>query len=116
MIPAQLNLIVPIFVQSSNCYKLLSLSDITYTPPSTMIKPYDDINAIIDMLIKRHIQNPSVFNPKLTDIIVEDILHIYFLCFINYDAILSDCFLINLNSNYEYNPPNAKKTLSLLAR
>ena len=116
MINAQLNLIIPVFVQSKNCYQLLSLSDTSYIPPRATIKPYDDLYAIAEMLIRRHVKNPSIFNAKLTDVISTDILDVFFICFINYDILLLNSFLIDTNPNYELIPQNAKKTLSLLAR
>lgn len=116
MMYAQLNLIIPVFVQSENRYKLISLLDTEYKPPVSVIQPYDDIYAIADMLIKRYTTNYSGFNLKFTDVISTDTLNIFLLCFINYDISLSDCFLINIDSSYEFIPKNAKKTLSLLAR
>lgn len=116
MINAQLNLIIPIFIHSKNRYEILSLVDYALRFPSIEIEPDQDINEIILMLLNRYLKETSGINPKLVDIVVTSKLDIYYMCFINYETTIIDSATRTIDINTDILPPNATKTLSLLAK
>lgn len=116
MINAQLNLIIPIFIQSKNKYEILSSVDYALYFPSIDIGPNQDINETILMLLSRYLKETSGVNPKLIDITVTSKLDIYYLCFVNYETSIVNCFTKEIDTNIDVLPPNATKTLSLLAK
>jgi hypothetical protein len=116
MINAQLNLIIPIFIHSKNRYEILSLVDYALHFPHTEIGQDQDINETIIMLLSRYLKDTSGINPKLTDIISTSKLDIYYMCFINYETTIMHSFTREIDVTTDTLPPNATKTISLLAK
>jgi hypothetical protein len=116
MINAQLKLIIPIFIHSKNRYEILSTVDYALQFPSIEIEANQDINETILVLLKRYLKETSGVNPKLIDIISTSKLDIYYMCFINYETTIAHSFTREIDVNTDILPPNATKTLSLLAK
>jgi hypothetical protein len=116
MINAQLNLIIPIFIPSKNRYEILSLADYTLRLPSVELEPNQNINELLLMLLNRCLKETSGTNPKLVDITVTSRLDIYYICFVNYETTIINSYTKTIDLNTDILPPNATRTLSLLAK
>lgn len=115
MINAQINLIPLIFDQSCGRYKIFSTSlDNQLTLPKIDIEPYLDMEPALDHLLENCIDTKSLYhNFKLTDIIIEDILHIYYIVFIMHETTIHYGSMMD-TKNITNLPTNAKKIISLL--
>jgi len=116
MINAQLSLIVPIFIPSLNTYQILSTIDYDINFPSIEISVNQNIDETIPVLLSRYLKESDGVTPKLTDVKIDDILTIYYLCFVNYEIKTINGVLKNIDVNTNIFPSNAKKIISLLVK
>lgn len=117
MINAQLRLIAPVFIPSSNLYKILSTADYAIILPSIEIETNQNLDELISMLLGRYLKEVSGVTPKLIDVENQnDSLTIYYMCFINYETKIINGVLKNIDVNTDKFPINATKTLALLSQ
>jgi len=115
MITTKFNLISPVLDASCNRYKILSLNTIDLELPSIFIEDNLDIDSCLSHIINRHTDGHDMHhNFKLTDVVLSDILEIYYIVFITYETTIKDAHLIDIEPILNKLPNNAKKILSLL--
>jgi hypothetical protein len=116
MINAQLSLIIPVFVPALNTYQILSTTDYDIVFPSIDLSVSQKIDETISVLLKRYLQESDGVNPKLIDVTINDILTIYYLCFVNYETKYINGVLKNIDVDTKSFPTNAEKIISLLVK
>ena len=115
MIKSQFKILPLILDPLSNRYKLLSDNE-TLSWLSIDIEPNLDIQSCLDNLICLYIDTDTkiIHNFKLTDILLSNVLEIYYIVFITYNTTIKNGALIETQSALSLLPNNAKKIISLL--
>ena len=115
MIKSQFKILPLILDSVSNKYKLLSDNE-TLSWISMDIEPNLDIQSCLDNIVCLYINADTkmLHNFKLTDIVLSNVLEIYYIVFITYNTTIKNGALIETQSALPLLPNNAKKIISLL--
>jgi len=115
MINAKFNAIILFLDPSINKHRILSSQKDYLELPSINIESNLDIDSCLDHIVSTKIyKDESSLNFRLTDVVLSEILEIYYVVFINYESKIKDGFLLDIQSSLTGLPLNAKKILALL--
>lgn len=116
MIPSFIHLYALILdTKDSFRYNVISTDQYKLILPNIIIEPYIDINKSLSHLLQRYIEidiTPSIAY-RLSDIIIDDTVNIYYYCFITYETTTRSCYLYD-PLTYEKNLPNLQNIIKLL--
>lgn len=96
-------------------YNVISIDKDKLILPNIIIEPFLDINKSLNYLLGKYIETNMIVTTdyRLSDIIIEDTVNIFYYCFITYETTTKSCYLYNPLS-YEKNLPNLQKIIQLL--
>ena len=118
MIDAHLKFVIPVFLSEKNQYHILSTDQYQTVLPSIQIISFMDLpetyNHILSLYIKSDTTNRIPV--KITDLEITDVINIYVLLFINFDAEINNAYLRPINLDNDKYPINTYQALSLLVR
>jgi hypothetical protein len=113
MINANLNLYILVLNKNFK-YDLVSINKDSIILPSLSIDSYLDINLSLQHLFSKHITNSSMpVDFRLSDILIEETLNIYYYCFVTYETQIQNSYLFSPTS-YDKYLPNLQKIIKLL--
>jgi len=117
MINAKLNLVLLLLDEQTFNYNIVSLSDTSIVCPSVDICEFQDINESIRLLFNNHLviteEQSFTFDYKLIDIVIHDVLNIYYLTIISHDIENKYSYKLPIKK-YESNLPNLSKIIQRL--
>lgn len=110
-----LNIFPLILNEKSFKYEVLSLSKDTISLPYTELSAYQNIEDSLVYLLGLYIGENAAksVNYKLSDILVLDQVHIFYIVFVPFHPELKNSFTLPL-STYETNLPNIQKIIKPL--
>jgi hypothetical protein len=118
MINAKLNLVLLLLDEKTFNYKIVSLSDTSIVCPSVDIFEFQDIDESIRLLYKNYLmiseEQSFSFDYKLIDILIQDVLNIYYLTIISHDLENKYSYKIPIKK-HEFNLPNLSKIIQRLS-
>jgi len=118
MINAKLNLVLLLLDEQTFNYKIVSLSDTSIVCPYVDISEFQDIDESIRLLFKNHLaiteEKSFSFDYKLIDILIQDVLNIYYLTIISHDLENKYSYKLPIKK-YEFNLPNLSKIIRRLS-
>lgn len=115
MMKSLLNIFPLILNEKSFKYEVLSLSEDTISLPYIELSSYQNIEDSLVHLLGLHIGENAAksVNYKLSDILVLDQVHIFYIVFVPFRPELKNSFTLPI-STYETNLPNIQKIIKSL--
>jgi hypothetical protein len=117
MINAKINLVLLLLDEQTFKYNVVSLSDTSIVCPSVDIFEFQDIDESIRLLFKNYLaiteEEGFSFDYKLVDVVIHDVLNIYYLTIISHDIENKYSYKLPIKK-YEFNLPNLSKIIQRL--
>lgn len=115
MINAKFNVCILVLDPPTSNYKLVSYNKDFLELPYLEIENTMDIDNCLEHIVSSCINKEDSFlSFKLTDVVLDDFLSIYYVVFINHETSIKNGFLLDIQSSISKLPNNAKKIISLL--
>lgn len=115
MINAQIKLVTLVFDIEYGRYKILSRQLDRFEAPSINIETNLKIDAALEHLLSRQLDHSGLYhNFKLTDIVITDVLDVYYVVFVTHETTIKNGHLLDLKQTIASLPKNAQKIISLL--
>lgn len=115
MINAQIKLAILVFDNETGRYKILSRQIDKFEAPILNIETHLKIDVALEHLLSTQLDHGGLYhNFKLTDIIVTDVLDIYYVVFVTHETTIKNGHLLELKNTIYSLPKNAQKIVSLL--
>lgn len=115
MINAQIKLVTLVFDIEYGRYKILSRELDRFEAPSINIETNLKIDSALEHLLSRQLDHGGLYhNFKLTDIVITDVLDVYYVVFVTHETTIKNGHLLDLKQTISSLPKNAQKIISLL--
>jgi hypothetical protein len=115
MINAQIKLVTLVFDNEYGRYKILSRELDRFEAPSMNIETNLKIDAALEHLLSRQLDHGGLYhNFKLTDVVITDVLDVYYVVFVTHETTIKNGHLLDLKQTIPSLPKNAQKIISLL--